>query len=241
MLKYLCCTLVLLPTAAMAQLDSITVAKVPGPIPPPPPPVSMPTVPRGMGRPHTCIEYYPAAALKAHAQGTALLAFTVTQQGTVTNITVQKSSGDADLDAASVACASQWLYKPATKDAVPVAVPWQANVVWKINLPLVPAAPFQPCTHFAAVTPDMLKSIAGRSWIAFQLMPDGSAKPTRIIAGSGNDDLDQAAARCIGARRYDVSDRKLPPEGSPESDTIDWKLELAAAKQPDTAASPPAK
>lgn len=227
MLKYLCCLLVLLPAATIAEPASTGISAVPGPTPPPPPPIITTQMPRGTGHPHACADNYPDIARHEGAEGTTLLGFTVTAQGTLADITVTKSSGDADLDAAAVTCASAWTYKPATNNGAPVDVPWQANVIWKLNLPLIPAAPFQSCTKFATVTPEMLSGI-GQTRVAFLLMPDGSAKPTGIIASSGNATLDQAAAQCIGARHYDVSQRKLPPEGMPQHEMVDWKQELAA-------------
>ena len=80
--------------------------------------------PFSIGRPHTCASYYPPAALKAHAQGTDLLEFTVTTDGGVKDIKVAKSSGNKDLDDAALSCASHWRYKPAKKDSVPTEVPW---------------------------------------------------------------------------------------------------------------------
>lgn len=195
-------------------------------------PAHQAATPVSVGRPHTCNDYYPPDAEKAHSEGRALVGFTVTALGTVKDVIIKGTTGDVDLDAASVTCVSQWLYKPAMKDGVPVDVPWLANVVWKTNLPLMPAAPFKPCKEFTNATAEVLKGISGSSWIAFQIMQDGSVKPTRIISSSGNDDLDRAATRCIGARRYDVSDRKLPSEGMSQSYVIDWRGQLSSSTAP---------
>jgi len=81
----------------------------------------------------SCLRHYPGSALTAGIEGKTTLAFTVTGQGTVSDVSVAKSSGNADLDNAAAACVAQWRYKPATQDAKPVAVPWQATVEWKLH------------------------------------------------------------------------------------------------------------
>jgi len=80
-----------------------------------------------------CLKSYPAAAMKAGIEGTTMLAFTVTEQGTVSDVKVVQSSGNADLDDAAATCAGRWHYKPATRDGKPVAVSWQATVQWKLH------------------------------------------------------------------------------------------------------------
>ncbi|MEI9932323.1 MAG: energy transducer TonB [Rhizomicrobium sp.] len=65
-------------------------------------------------------------------RGITLLGFTISADGTVKDAKVLKSSGNNELDNASLKCASSWLYKPATEDGVPVQTPWQANVSWRI-------------------------------------------------------------------------------------------------------------
>ena len=82
---------------------------------------------------HSCLDHYPQAAKDAGIEGMTTLLFTVTEQGTVADVRIAKSSGNAALDNAAAACASLWHYKPATKDSKPVAVRWQADVEWKAH------------------------------------------------------------------------------------------------------------
>ena len=89
--------------------------------------------PASIGRPHTCMQNYPAISQRLGEEGITLLAFTVTAEGNVANITVAKSSGSDRLDSAAVACAASWRYKPAIEANQPVSVPWKTNVVWKLK------------------------------------------------------------------------------------------------------------
>jgi protein TonB len=91
-----------------------------------------------VGVPHTCQQYYPLTLQQQGIAGTTSLSFLVTSHGQVRDIAVAQSSGNGDLDAAAVACAKRWRYKPATKDGNPIEAPWVAKVVWA--LPDLPAA-----------------------------------------------------------------------------------------------------
>ena len=80
----------------------------------------------------TClIDDYPAEARKACVQGIATMSYTVRPDGSVSDMAVAQSSGDARLDAASLRCASKWRYKP---EAGPQeSFHWQAKAVWALN------------------------------------------------------------------------------------------------------------
>ncbi len=95
-----------------------------------PPPISSPA---SIGRPHVCMQDYPAISQRLGEEGTTLLAFHITAQGEVTNVTVAKSSGSERLDNAAVNCASNWRYKPAVESGHPVEVPWRAEVQWVLH------------------------------------------------------------------------------------------------------------
>ncbi|MBU6297746.1 MAG: energy transducer TonB [Alphaproteobacteria bacterium] len=95
-----------------------------------PPPISSPA---SIGRPHVCLQDYPAISQRLGEEGTTLLAFHITAEGSVTNVTVAKSSGSERLDNAAVNCASSWRYKPAVEAGHPVEVPWRAEVQWVLH------------------------------------------------------------------------------------------------------------
>jgi protein TonB len=94
------------------------------------------SAPASVGRPHTCpnAKWYPALAQRLSHEGSTVLSFTVQTDGTISNITVEKSSGHDELDQAAVSCAGGWSnYRPATQNGQPVAVPWKATVQWKLS------------------------------------------------------------------------------------------------------------
>jgi len=95
-----------------------------------PPPISSPA---SIGKPHVCLQDYPAISVRLGEQGTTTLAFTITADGHVENVHVANSSGSERLDNAAVTCASSWHYKPAVEANKPVAVPWKAEVKWVLH------------------------------------------------------------------------------------------------------------
>jgi TonB family protein len=61
--------------------------------------------------------------------------FTITAEGAVKDISIDKSSGHFDVDKAAVACVSEWRYHPATQDGTPVEKLWQARISWNAGWP----------------------------------------------------------------------------------------------------------
>lgn len=95
-----------------------------------PPPISTPA---SIGKPHVCLQDYPAISVRLGEQGTTTIGFTITVEGHVENVHVVNSSGSERLDNAAVTCASHWRYKPAVEAGHPVAVPWKAEVKWVLR------------------------------------------------------------------------------------------------------------
>ncbi|MBV9331007.1 MAG: TonB family protein [Alphaproteobacteria bacterium] len=102
-------------------------------VPAAPAPKAQISSPVGIGKPHVCgAKYYPESSIRLQEEGTTLLSFTVTADGSVSNPTVSQSSGHDRLDQAAIECASSWKYKPAVQNGTAVAVPWQTQIQWKL-------------------------------------------------------------------------------------------------------------
>lgn len=91
------------------------------------------SAPASVGRPHSCVNMYPPSAQRLNHEGVTTLEFQITTDGSVTGITVAKSSGFQELDDAAVRCAGNWHYKPAIQNGQPVQVPWKTNVTWNLR------------------------------------------------------------------------------------------------------------
>lgn len=83
-------------------------------------------------KPHECgMEWYPRAAYGTFIQGDTKLAYSVTEDGSVKNATVENSSGDPDLDSAAVNCVSTWRYYPATENGTPIEFEFKTVIYWR--------------------------------------------------------------------------------------------------------------
>lgn len=64
---------------------------------------------------------YPPAAARAGIEGEVILVIDVDARGNVTNIQVERSSGNNDLDRSAIEAARAWRYKPSIIDGRPAA------------------------------------------------------------------------------------------------------------------------
>ena len=82
---------------------------------------------------HT-IPPYPPLSIRLEEQGTVMLRLEISTDGSVTNATVEKSSGSSRLDQAAITWVIQnWRYQPATKNGVPVATTTEAAVKFDLR------------------------------------------------------------------------------------------------------------
>lgn len=165
-------------------------------IPPPPPPVGSPI---SVGEPHVCLKDYPADAVAAHAEGTTVVGFTITETGTTTDAHVTRSSGTASLDDAALMCPSRWLYRPAMKEGKPVAVPWKAEVRWMLHgtgTPPMVVAPRPLTAHNCPKSRSIKLSADAVTFLRLHITTEGKVSDTTVQQSSGNPDLDQAANKC---------------------------------------------
>ena len=115
-------------------------------------------LPPGAARPvavglHNCLDQYPADAKATGIEGITSLSYGIADDGTVKNVSIRKSSGNAKLDEAAAACVKSWLYTPATLDDKPIEIAWRNDVKWVIAVnpaiswpppPAMPACPPPP-------------------------------------------------------------------------------------------------
>jgi TonB family protein len=92
-----------------------------------PVPLGSQPYPISAGRPHTCLDLYPAPERASRVEGETQLRFTVTMDGSVKGVAVVKSSGNLALDDAAVTCAARWQYK-----SLPMEVNHGGSVYWRV-------------------------------------------------------------------------------------------------------------
>jgi TonB family protein len=89
--------------------------------------------PAALSKPENCAGDYPFFARMLGHEGTTELAFTVAADGTLSGITVAKSSGYDGLDDAAKDCVRKWHYRPALKDNALVDAPMTVKVNWSLD------------------------------------------------------------------------------------------------------------
>jgi TonB family protein len=75
---------------------------------------------------HTCPEQIP----NSKGMVATVLSLTVTADGQTKDVTVAKSSGDADLDQAAVRCVQQWRWEPAQKNGQAIEFKGATYIAW---------------------------------------------------------------------------------------------------------------
>jgi protein TonB len=74
---------------------------------------------------------YPAIGLAMHAQGTVILAATISKAGNIENLRVL--SGPALLQQAALDAVKTWQYRPYLLDGEPVEVETTVNITFSLN------------------------------------------------------------------------------------------------------------
>ena len=156
--------------------------------------------PAAMGTPHSCTDY-PLGAMQTKSEGTTTLGFKITETGSVTDVAVKTSSGNADLDNASVACTKTWQYRPATSmDGKPIEVPWKVAVKWVIH----PAPPFDAiddtaykCVLMTDSGRDAMSKAKLQTVVRVHFMK-GDIAGVAVAGSSGDSTLDRHVVDCYG-------------------------------------------
>jgi TonB family protein len=182
--------------------------------------------PRAKGSSQSCPLTYPTAALRERRQGTTELLFAITESGTVAGVVIAASSGASDLDFTSAACATKWLYDPATVNGAPARVSWEAQVKWslgssrpKSNTPKI-RVPATNCILTRPASAAYAKA-AGSTSVRYQLL-DGVVSGALVERSSGNAALDEHAARCVRTWRFEPVMESGAPATGPQVAIFDW-------------------
>lgn len=116
-----------------APSNSTAISQVTGKRAPPPKPAAPIERPKPVGRGHDCYAGYPPISKRLGEQGKVILKFTVNTNGSVSDVKIAKSSGYSRLDHAAVACAGNWKYRPATQGGKPIAITYEASVLYQLQ------------------------------------------------------------------------------------------------------------
>ena len=200
--------------------------------------------PLSFGRPNVCTSDYPPEAAAAGHEGTVLLAFTITDEGSVVDPKVDVSSGYPELDAAALACVTNWRYHPAMQNGKPISVPWKAEVRWSMPTPeqaLFNRAFAQAmkavndeasrCLYASDAPKIVAPEFDGMTMISVRFPNSGDAQVSTFTS-SGNAALDEMAAACFRNAPSLKKARTFVDDGREYRMNVPWKNVLHPAPPP---------
>ncbi len=189
------------------------------------------TGPMSIGAMHICAGYYPQNLMRAGIVGSTELIFNISTQGKVVDVIVAASSDNDDLDNASVTCAKQWLYRPATQNGNLVEVPWKATVIYSLRpgsepwiAPLL-TGPLHNCLTEYSPTTQQLEGITGMTVLIYKLI-SGEVSDVSLSHTSGNSELDKQAIDCVRSWRFSTTVPNGQPATHQQTAIIDWREAL---------------
>jgi TonB family protein len=171
---------------------------------------------------HRCAESYPASALEAGVHGATTIAFRIGADGFPADLHVEKSSGDDDLDNATLKCIAVWRYQPTPADGKPVEIAWKATVNWDIETPVPlpkPGTPHDCLSHTPSA--DELAQATAPAQIHFIVRADGSVDEPFVALSSGSKAFDEAAMQCAASWQY------LPATQGAQPVPVGWAVRIA--------------
>jgi TonB family protein len=186
-------------------------------------PYDVPPSPTGVK--HSCIQYFPREAERKGIVGATSIGFRITTAGTVKGIVVVASSGSDVLDAATISCASNWLYIPAIKSGVPIEIPWAATARYAISgLPAVdtPRGSFTDDACWPDITSARLQGKSGVTIVTYALS-GGQVSRVALKTSSGDASLDQLAVTCMQGAKFATTLFDGTPATGNETAIFDWK------------------
>jgi TonB family protein len=208
MMKALCAALILLTLPAMAEEG---------------PPV------HSSGLPNSTCDY-PEAALQAKAEGTALVAFVAMDDGTFRSVSVLTSSGNADLDKATLDCVSHWRFDPKSSIDKRWIAAQGAYIAWKISgwpggkpVGLRIGIPHNCMRDYPVRA--FHSHVTGTTTVRFRITDEGQVRDPQIVQSSGSADLDKAALYCANGWHYAPAvnkGNKVEAHGTAE---IPWSID----------------
>jgi TonB family protein len=157
-----------------------------------------------------------------HDRAATVLAVNISSTGDVTAASVKTSSGNKDLDAAAIACASHMYFSELTADGRPVDLTWIVAIAWATDGTASYFVPKVVGNENACAYPQVAQeeNISGSVTLVLRIGADGKVQSTAIVKSSGEQILDTASRRCAASWTF-------PPAliaGQPAA--IEWSQEL---------------
>lgn len=176
---------------------------------------------------------YPDLARAANIEGNTLIAYRGTYDGRIEDVKVVHTSGNDDLDDATVQCVSRWRFDPSSPSAKFNLGKHATTIMWVIPKTR-PGAPRQmafglfaglmhTCENYYPRA-EFRSRTEGTTKLSFHISIEGLPKDMTIAQSSGNDDLDNAALECASHWRYRPALKNGVPIETPWDANVVWRV-----------------
>jgi len=161
--------------------------------------------------------HYPADALKEGKTGVTVLVVAIDAQGGVIGTKIERSSGDARLDAAAQEAAAKWRFTPAMKQDQPIASKVRVPVEFAMDEPADAQAAGERPARIAATMPPAYPAAAKKQGISGNVVllvdVDAQGKPTHVAIerSSPAGVFDAAALDAVRQWRFEPALRQGQP------------------------------
>lgn len=190
---------------------------------------------------------YPESALAAHTEGMTQVFYTGTRDGHIREVNVARSSGDKDLDEASIRCVTRWRFDPTVEKWV--MGHHTTYIAWSIPKASAGSQSNQPMGTFIGVPhqcmdqyplAEMKAHIEGTVVVDFTITAEGRVRDVHVAESAGNANLDAAAVNCVTRWRYNPArDADGKPVAVQNRAKIEWKTRENPLPLPKFAEPPP--
>jgi TonB family protein len=167
-------------------------------------------------------KYYPPGAIKADETGATTVTVLVDENGKATNVTVDKSSGFADLDDATARCVSSFLFSPAMQNGAPITGTKQYRIVYHLSEEWTPTntSGYPNLCQNSSDFPTADKTASIGTTFVFRVGEDGKVKYLFVANSSGSAAFDEAAIQCASKWIYH------PAMINKQANEVPWSTEI---------------
>jgi TonB family protein len=177
--------------------------------------------------PETCDRYLPAKFALPPAAATTVVSLHISPAGDVKNVAITRSSGNADLDKAALACASGVRQAPVLAAGKPIDVILIGGVFWgsRSHSFGIPSPSGEPNLCDGAYPPLAVRlNQEGTTAVSVRIATDGSVQNPVVTRSSGYAALDQASLKCVASYRYFPATQNGQPVAIDRTLNFAWRL-----------------
>jgi len=176
-----------------------------------------------------CNSFLPAGVSVAADTKPTLFRCRIDPDGSVHDVSLFRSSGDAILDKAALACAERTPHQEPISGGMRVQIHWVGAISWAHP----PYGFFEPSPDGRTAAGScksryppgaIIHHQQGDTIVGYRIGPDGNSKDETVVQSSGSTFLDIAARACVHAFKYYPATEDGQTVELDKSARIEWRL-----------------